>query len=182
MEDSEFWKFLSSRKGKLDGVCITGGEPLLQPDLETFIRKIRDLGFSIKLDTNGSMPHLLKDLVGKGLVDYVAMDIKNCPERYGETIGIPEFSLEKIQESVTFLLSGTVAFEFRTTIVEEFHTEEDMERLGKWIKGHEPYYLQSFTDSGDVITRGFHAVSAEKRKLFKKIVSAYIPLTQWRGV
>lgn len=182
MEEPEFLEFLLSRQGKLDGVCITGGEPLLQPDLETFIRKIRDLGFSIKLDTNGSIPHLLKDLLGKGLVDYVAMDIKNCPERYGETAGIPELSLEGIQESVMFLLSGAVAFEFRTTIVEEFHTEQDMERLGKWIEGNEHYYLQSFMDSGDVITRGLHAVSVEKREAFKKIVSAYVPLTQWRGV
>ena len=182
MEAPEFFEFLVSRQGKLDGVCISGGEPLLQPDLETFIRKIRDFGFSVKLDTNGSMPHLLKDLVGKGLVDYVAMDIKNCPERYSETAGITELSLEGIQESAAFLLSGAVPFEFRTTIVEEFHTEQDMERLGKWIEGNERYYLQPFIDSGDLITSGLHAVSLEKMEAFKRIVSAYVPLTQLRGV
>jgi len=182
MEAPEFFEFLISRKGKLDGVCISGGEPLLQPDLEVFIRKIRDFGFSVKLDTNGSIPHLLKDLVEKNLVNYVAMDIKNCPERYGETAGIPEMSIAGIQESVAFLLSSVVPFEFRTTIVDEFHTAQDMERLGKWIEGNEHYYLQSFIDSGDLITSGLHAVSLEKMEAFKRIVSAYVPLTQLRGV
>ena len=123
MDDTELLGFLEGRKGLLDGVAFTGGEPLLRNDLEGLIRSIRDMGFVIKLDTNGNHPDRLKDLVGKGLIDYVAMDVKNSPERYGETIGIEDFDTDKIDESIRFLLSDQVDYEFRTTVVKQFHDE-----------------------------------------------------------
>ena len=121
--------YLEKRTSLLDGVCLTGGEPLLQPDIASFLRKIKEMGYAVKLDTNGNSPSKLRDLVEEGLVDYVAMDVKNCREKYGETIGIPNFDVSKIEESIRFLMSGKVDFEFRTTVVKEFHTVENIESL-----------------------------------------------------
>lgn len=182
IEEEAFFAFLTSRRNKLDGVCISGGEPLLQPDIVQFIRRIRDLGFTVKIDTNGSMPERLKDLVHEGLVDYVAMDIKNSPEHYAVTAGLSELPMDKIFESVSFLLSGAVPYEFRTTVVKEFHTDEDMEQIGRWIRGAQHYYLQEFVDSGSLITDGLHACSREDKETFRRIVSAYVPSVEIRGV
>ena len=122
------FSYLEKRKGILDGVAITGGEPLLQPDIASFIRKIKNMGYAVKLDTNGAYPAKLRDLIEEGIVDYVAMDVKNSKEKYGETVGIPNFDVSKIEESIKFLMSGKVDFEFRTTVVKEFHTVEDIEK------------------------------------------------------
>ena len=148
ISEEEIFSFLRKRQGILDGVCITGGEPLLQPDVEEFIRKVKELGYLVKLDTNGSNVLKLKRLVEEGLVDYVAMDIKNAPNKYGMTIGIEEYDMSNIFQSVDFLMSGEIPYEFRTTVVRQFHKREDFAAIGRWIKGAKKYYLQSFVDSG----------------------------------
>ena len=181
IHEEEFFRFLSKRQGILDGVAITGGEPLLQPDLPDFIQKIRALGFQIKLDTNGSFPGRLKTLVADGLVDYVAMDIKNSPIRYGETVGVKNFDLSPILESVEFLLSGTVDYEFRTTVVRELHSDEDFVRIGAWIGGAKRYFLQQFIDSGDLIQSGYSACSDAQMEQFRQIVARTVPSAQLRG-
>ncbi|HHX15989.1 MAG TPA: anaerobic ribonucleoside-triphosphate reductase activating protein, partial [Fibrobacter sp.] len=154
ISEEYFFEFLSSRKNKLEAVCISGGEPLLQKDIEYFMEKIKKMGFLVKLDTNGSFPTLLKRLVNLGLIDYVAMDLKNSPAKYAPTAGVSSLDNEKIEESVSFLLSHVVPYEFRTTIVEEFHAASDIEAIAKWIQGDSKYYLQQFVDSGDLIQKG----------------------------
>ena len=149
ISESEVLAFLEKRKKILAGVVITGGEPLLY-DLEPFIRAIKEKGYLVKLDTNGSFPDRLKDLVKKGLIDYVAMDIKNSPDKYALTAGA-SVDLEKIKESVEFLKSDAVDYEFRTTVVKPFFEKSDFTAIGEWIKGAKRYFIQSFTDSGDLV-------------------------------
>ena len=162
INDEEIFSYIEKRRGILEGVCITGGEPLLQNDIEDFIKRIKDLGYAVKLDTNGSRPELLKSLVNKGLVDYVAMDIKNSFEKYSETVGICGFDIRCIEESIDFLLSGVVPFEFRTTVCEELHTAEDIGKIAGRIAGAPKYFIQNFKDSGDIIGKGLTPVSKEK--------------------
>jgi len=154
ISDDDVFSFLKKRTGILDGVCITGGEPLLQDDLEDFIREIRKLGFLIKLDTNGVSPKKLSLLIDNGLIDYAAMDIKNSPEKYPLTVGIPDFNIEPVLESVGILLQGKIQYEFRTTLVRQFHSFEDIEKIGHLVKGAENYYLQRFENSGDLVGFG----------------------------
>lgn len=180
--EKEFFSFLKKRQGILDGVCVTGGEPLLQPDIEVFIRKIKELGYAVKLDTNGSFPKKLKVLVESGLVDYVAMDIKNCPEEYGATAGAPNLDAASIMESVAYLKEGYVPFEFRTTVVKGYHTKENFEKIGQWLQGTERYFLQNFVDSGDLIVKETKGCSEEEMKEFLRIVQTYIPGVQLRGM
>lgn len=158
----EVLDFLETRRGKLDGVCITGGEPLLQEGLEDFILKIREKGFLVKLDTNGCYPERLAAILARNIVDYVAMDVKNSFEKYPETVGIPEFDPRPVFESVRLLLDGNTPFEFRTTLVKPLHTETDMDSIGEAVRGAKRYFLQSFEDSGDLV--GF-AASTEARPL-----------------
>lgn len=182
MAEDVFFDFLASRKNKLDGVCISGGEPLLQRDIGLFIRRIRNMGFAVKLDTNGTVPGLLKELVDDGLIDYVAMDIKNSPGKYAETSGMADLLLDQVFESVSFLLSGKVPYEFRTTVIREFHTGRDIEQIGQWIQGAELYYLQEFVDSGSLIGEDLHALSPNEMEDFRRIAADYVPGTQLRGV
>lgn len=147
----EVLSFLEKRRGLLDGVCLTGGEPLLQPDVADWLREVKALGFAVKLDTNGSFPEKLKELVRGGLVDYVAMDIKNRKEKYPLTAGISPALLPAIGESVAFLLSADVESEFRTTVTAEHHTVEDVAAIGEWIRGAKRYFIQPFKDSGDLV-------------------------------
>ena len=149
--DEEVLTYLKKRQGILEGVCITGGEPLMQPEIEDFICKVKALGFSVKLDTNGSYPEKLKHLVNEGLVDYVAMDVKNSFEKYGETAGVPGLNLDKIKESINFLLGGKVDYEFRTTVAEGLHNVEDIKSLTQHIVGAKKYFLQNFLDSGNIL-------------------------------
>lgn len=176
------FSYLEKRKGILDGVAITGGEPLLQPDIASFIRKIKNMGYAVKLDTNGAYPAKLRDLVEEGIVDYVAMDVKNSKEKYGETVGIPNFDVSKIEESIKFLLSGKVDFEFRTTVVKEFHTVEDIEKLSEWIKGAPKYYLQNFTDSGNLIGENLHECGKGTLEAMREAASKYVEVCETRGV
>ena len=181
-DEESFFRFLKKRQGILDGVCITGGEPLLQPDIEEFMRKIKDLGYKVKLDTNGSFPEKLKYLVNEGLVDYVAMDIKNSISCYGETIGVDGRYNEAVKQSVDFLMEGHVEYEFRTTVTKNFHSEADFDEIGQWIRGAKHYYLQGFVDSGDLIEEHIEGVSKEEMELFLKKIKPYVPNVEIRGM
>ena len=180
--EEEFFAFLKKRQGILDGVCISGGEPLLQPDIENFIKKIKEMGFAVKLDTNGSFPEKLKMLVEKRLVDYVAMDIKNSPELYAVTAGVEMLDIESIKKSVGYLKEGHVPFEFRTTVVKHYHNEESFEKIGQWLAGTEKYFLQNFVDSGDLIGKKTRGCSEEEMKGFLTIVQKYVPSAKLRGM
>ncbi len=181
-DTDEVLSFLKSRKGILDGVAITGGEPLLQVDISGFIKKLKDMGYAVKLDTNGTFPLKLADIIEEKLVDYVAVDIKNCKEKYPATVGIDNFNIKNIEETVEILKRGDVPYEFRTTVVKEFHTVEDIERIGQWIKGAPRYFLQNFVDSGNLIGENLSAVSKETLQSMEKIVKPYVDLVEIRGI
>ena len=180
--DKELFAFLKKRRGLLDGVCVTGGEPLLQPGLENFLRRVRELGYLVKLDTNGCFPDRLKALAGKGLIDFVAMDVKSSPEHYAEAVGRTGFDVSPVRESVEFLLSGRVDYEFRTTVVRGLHDEDILRGTALFIKGAKRYFLQKFVDSGDLIGSGFSAFSDREMKEFLKVVSPYVKTAALRGV
>ena len=154
----------------------------MQADIETFIREIKALGYRVKIDTNGSYTEKLKHLVEEHLVDYVAMDIKNSLGRYGQTIGVEGYDTAQIQQSVEYLMSGAVPFEFRTTVVKEFHKKEDFADIGRWIKGGERYFLQNFEDSGDLIQQGLHGYIPEIMNQAADIVKKNVPNVELRGV
>ncbi len=181
-DPDEIINYLSKRKGLLDGVCITGGEPLLQPDIADFISRIKALGYSVKLDTNGCYPDKLAAIVDAELVDYVAMDIKNCKEKYAETVGIPDFDISAVEKSVAYLLQGKVDYEFRTTVVKEYHTTQDIGAIGEWIKGAKNYFLQNFVDSGDLICGGLQAVEPSVLYNMQQIVEPFVVNTAIRGI
>lgn len=182
-DNAEILAFLKKRVGILDGVAITGGEPTLMSGLYDFIKSVKEMGYAVKLDTNGTRPEVLKKLVLDGLVDYVAMDIKNSPEKYAYTCGLPSnYDLSKIEESIRFLMDGHVDFEFRTTVAKPFHTEEDFVKIGEWIKGSEKYFLQQFKDSGDIIGKEISSFNENEMGKFLNILLPFVPNTQLRGV
>ncbi len=181
--EEEFFDFLKKRQGILDGVCVTGGEPLLQKDIEAFLGKIKEMGYEIKLDTNGMYPEILKKLVNAGLVDYVAMDIKNSPEYYSATSGVENVDIEKIKESIRFLIDeAKIEYEFRTTVVAEFHTESAFDEIGKLIEGAENYYLQGFVDSGDLIGENLTALPKSVIEKMAEKVKPYVENVELRGI
>ena len=181
MTEEEFFSFLARRKGLLDGVCITGGEPTLRKDLPDFIRKIKQMGYLVKLDTNGSNPELLRRLIEEKLVDRVAMDIKNSPELYTPTCGGREI-LDHVRASVSILMEARVDYELRTTCCKPFHTLEAMESIGKWLSGAKEYYLQAFVDSGDLVGTGVSGFTKEEMEALRQAVLPYIPSTRIRGI
>lgn len=181
IEADEVLSFLKKRVGLLDGVCVTGGEPLLQKDIKEFLGNIKDMGYAVKLDTNGYSPEKLVDIVNGGLVDYVAMDIKNCKEKYSLTAGI-DIDISKIEQSVSFLMDCGIDYEFRTTVVKQYHTLADIENIAVWIAGAKGYYLQSFVDSGDIIKDGLSAVSKETLGQMRDVCLWHIKNTGIRGV
>jgi len=174
MEDAELLGFLEKRRGLLEGVAVTGGEPLLREENVELLRRIRDLGYPIKLDTNGTHPDRLRRVLEAGLAQYVAMDIKNSPERYGETIGLPGFDPARVRESVQLLLEGRVDYEFRTTVVAELHDEDSFRGIGPWIRGARRYFLQRFTDRDSVPFEGFHAPGEEALSRWADLMRAYV--------
>ena len=174
--------FLKKRRGILDGVAITGGEPLIHKDIDVFMGKIKDMGYKIKLDHNGSCPDKLISLVKSGLVDRVAMDIKNSPELYEKTAGV-KLNMKDIERSKDFLLEGNVDYEFRTTAVKGLHTANSIAEAAKWISGAQEYYLQQFKDSGDVISiQGLGPFDEDGMKLLAEAAAEYVPCVQLRGV
>lgn len=182
ISEEEVFAHLKRRREILDGVCITGGEPTLQPDLEEFIMRVKELGLKVKLDTNGYHPKVLMDLCKKNLIDYVAMDIKGAPEQYEEITGVKPWDFNKIQASVYFLMSGEVPYEFRTTVVKELHRIEDMQKISVWISGARAYYLQNYKESKQVIQKGFHGFESEELKYMCSVIQEKIPTAQVRGV
>lgn len=182
MEEEELLSFLKKRQGLLDGVAFTGGEPCLHRDLPDLIRRIRELGFAVKLDTNGYHPRLLKALLEEGLIDYAAMDIKNCPEKYALTCGVSEVNMDTVRESIALLMNSGIDYEFRTTVVEEFHQAEDFHGIGELIRGARHYYLQCFTDRDSVPFGNLHAPSKEALEAYAEIARQYVSDTSIRGV
>ena len=182
MNDDELLEFLKKRKGLLDGVAFTGGEPLLRKDLPELLVRIRDIGYKIKVDTNGDHPDLLKEIVQAGLADYIAMDVKNSPARYAETIGWETFDIAPVDESIQFLLSGQVRYEFRTTVVKQFHDEASFEAIAQWIDGADRYELQGFVDRDTVPFAGLEACSREEMEHFADIVRPHVKTVELRGV
>jgi pyruvate formate lyase activating enzyme len=173
---------LSKRKGVLEGVCITGGEPTLYPDLPDLIQQIKALGYLVKLDTNGTNPSMIKSLVSNRLVDYIAMDVKNSKDRYCVTTGIKDIDVTSIAESIDYLLAATIDYEFRTTIVKEYHGPDEIRSLGEWLRGAKAYYLQSFVDSGDVIIPGLSSHSKDTLLTYISLLTPYIDNVSLRGV
>ena len=184
----ELLAFLKKRQGLLDGVCITGGEPTLHKALPELLRQIKNLGFLVKLDTNGYRPEILKSLVTQGLVDYVAMDIKNCPARYAETAGIADLDISKIEESMAFLMTGALDYEFRTTVVQEFHTQKDIAEMGQWFRKLSPenvvkkYFLQPYTDRDSVLCAGLHTPEKADLLAFQAVISPCVREARIRGL
>jgi pyruvate formate lyase activating enzyme len=182
MDEQELLSFLKKRKGLLDGVAITGGEPLLQKDLSSLLGRIRDLGYPVKLDTNGTHPERLYSMIVKGLVQYTAMDIKNAPDRYAETVGLSSFDMAPVRESVSLLMEDRIDYEFRTTVVAELHDDNCFDQIGKWIRGAKRYYLQRFTDRNSVPFAGLHAPSDEQLFHWADMLRRDVPSTALRGV
>lgn len=183
LEQKEVLAFLNRRRSILQGLCITGGEPTLQPDLEDFIRAVRALGLKIKLDTNGYRPQVLKDLCRKGLIDYVAMDIKAGKEHYKKASGLEAPDMERISGSIAFLLEDHVPYEFRTTAVKGIHTAEDFRQIGSWIQGASAYFIQNFTDNGQVLRPGiYESFSPRELMDFADLVRPSVSQVSIRGV
>ena len=188
MDDAQLLSFLEKRKGLLDGVCVTGGEPTLQPQLLQLLEGIKALGYAVKLDTNGARPQVLQELVEKGVVDYVAMDIKNSREEYPKTAGIKESLLPQVEESIRYLTSGKVDYEFRTTVVSQLHSADSIEAMGKWVctlaQGEKPkrWYLQSYVDRDSVLSSGLSAPEPEKMEKYAKILEPFADAVSLRGV
>ena len=188
MDDGELIGFLQKRRGLLDGVCVTGGEPTLQPELLPLLGRIKELGYAVKLDTNGARPQVLRQLVEAGVVDYVAMDIKNSREEYPNTAGIKEALLPQVEESIRYLFGGKVDYEFRTTVAQPLHSVASIEAMGKWVcslgNGVKPrrWFLQSYVDRDSVLCPGLRAPSKENMENYAQILGPYGEAVSLRGV
>lgn len=182
IDEEDLDRFLNKRRGVLDGICVTGGEPLAQAETPDLLKKIKSYGFLVKLDTNGSFPDALSRVIEENLADYIAMDVKNAPARYAETIGIPRFDLTPIFRSVELLKRGGVPYEFRTTAVAEYHDEQSVRETARWLTGSRAYFLQNFQDSGNLIASGLHAVPKKDMEAFLQIARQFVPDAQLRGI
>lgn len=181
--EDEVLTFLQRRRGVLDGVCVSGGEPLMQPGLDEFLRAVKEMGFWVKLDTNGSYPDTLAQLAGAGLIDYVAMDIKGAPGRYAEAAGVPGVALAPVEQSLRFLLGGGVPdYELRTTVVRELHDVDDFAEIGRWIAGAKRYFLQAFVDGGALLAEGLHGCGEAEMAAFLQAVRPFVPAAGLRGL
>ena len=181
IDHNEIFNFLEKRKGLLDGVCISGGEPTLQHDLEDFVKKIKDMGFKVKLDTNGTNPKAVASLIEKSLVDYIAMDVKNCPEKYPATIGTKIIGIDNILATVNTIKQSNIPHEFRTTIIEDFHTKEDMQIIADMVDGCDGYYLQKYVDRDSCIAHGFNHVDKDTAKNWLTLFDNKAKHTSLRG-
>ncbi len=182
MDQEGLLEFLRKRQGLLDGVCVTGGEPLLRPGLPGLLDGIKNLGFPVKLDTNGNHPDRLVRLWEQGLVDYVAMDVKNSPERYPETVGVPGLDLTPVRDSVAWLLEGHVEYEFRTTAVRQLHDAASFQAIGRWLQGARRYYIQNFVDRDTVLRAGLSGFEKAELEAFASLVRPFIERVEVRGV
>lgn len=182
ISEESFFSFLDSRKRILDGICITGGEPTLRPDLPDFIARIKEYGYSVKLDTNGSNPEMVKNLIMDKLIDYVAMDIKSSIEEYPNISGIRNLDTDNIIETVHLLKSNIIPCEFRTTFVSEYHNAETVAKIGKWLNGADNYFIQSFKDSEFVPNHSLTPCTKEQLLSYKELLNPYIKNVALRGV
>lgn len=182
IDENEVLAYLDKRKGIIDGICISGGEPLIQKDVEKFIKRVKEKGFQVKLDTNGSNPKKLKDLIDKKLIDYVAMDIKNDFTDYGKTAGIEKINTNKIKESIKILENSDIEYEFRTTIVKELHDLKKIENICKYINRKSKYYLQNYRDSITVLQKGLTGFSDKELQEIKEKLSKKYPNVMIRGI
>lgn len=182
LDEEEVFGVLRKRKGILTGVCVTGGEPTLQRDLDVFLSRVKELGYLVKLDSNGYRPEVLQSLCERGLVDYFAMDIKSSPENYARTAGVKELDMGLIRESVDFIRSCGLDYEFRTTVVRELHSSGDFLSIGEWLKGCKAYFLQSYVESEGVICKEFSSYSKEELEEFVILLKPYIDNVSLRGV
>lgn len=182
VSETDFFSFLVRRKGLLDGVAVTGGEPTLQRDLPEFLRKVKALGFAVKLDTNGTNPAMLRAILDEGLADYVAMDIKAGRDNYSAVTGTLRPDMMAVEESARLLMNGGVDFEFRTTVVRGLHSSEDFADIAAWLSGSEKYFLQAFKDSGDILSGGCSAFRREDMEAFRQLLLPAIPNTAIRGM
>ncbi len=181
ISEKEVLSHLKKRKGILEGVCITGGEPTLYKELPAFIKEIKSLGYLVKLDTNGTNPTMVKSLVNENLIDYIAMDIKNARDSYSVSCGTSYAAIDQVEETIAFLMAEQIPYEFRTTIVKEQHTKERMLEIGRWLKGSSTYILQNFKDSENVPIKGLHGFSDEELLEIKQLLLTYLPNTHIRG-
>lgn len=182
ISEEQFFSFLVKRRRLLDGVCITGGEPLLQKDIADFCRRIKAEGFLVKLDTNGSLPDRLSYLIDNGLVDYVAMDLKNSKNRYAQTVGAENFDISPIEKSVDILMRSDIEYEFRTTAVREYHDRDSLLSAAEWIKGAKRYFIQPFKDSENVAFRNLHSFEKTDLESFKAEITRFVENTEIRGL
>ncbi len=182
IRETEILGFLEKRKGILTGVCLTGGEPTLAVGLGEFIRKVKEMGYLVKLDTNGYRPEILRGLLSAHLLDYIAMDVKNSMERYGETVGDASVDTGRIRESVHIIMESGISYEFRTTVVKELHGEKEITAIGREIEGADKYFLQSYRDSEGVMEAGFHACERNELERFAECVRPYVGGAWLRGV
>ena len=180
IDEGDIFAHLEARKGRLTGVCISGGEPTLQPDLISFIKRVREMGYAVKLDTNGYRPDVLKKLIDGGLVDYIAMDIKTSRERYSEVAGV-DVDVAKIEKSASLIMSCGIDYEFRTTVVKELHSGEDFTNIGNWLAGAKAYFLQGFIDSGDCIKSGLNGYDKKQLEDLLNLLKVKIPNAKIRG-
>lgn len=182
VDEADVLSLLDKRRGVLSGVVVTGGEPLLQPGLEDFIDRVKSKGYSVKLDTNGTFPDRLRALVDSGRADYVAMDIKNCPDRYAVTAGVKNINIDDVKKSAAILMRGGAPYEFRTTVVKPFFDTSCFEEIGRWLAGADRYYLQPFKDSGNLVGGAeVSAYDSEEMNAFLDEVKKYIPSAEIRG-
>lgn len=181
INENDIFDYLKKRQGILDGLCISGGEPTLCNDLPEFCEKVKKLGYPIKLDTNGTNFNLVKYLHENKLVDYFAMDIKNSRENYGQIIDIPNFDTKNVEKTVEYFLTSNVDYEFRTTLIREYHTKEDMVKIGEWIKGANKYFLQKFKNGENCLTQVLNDVPIDTAKEFLEIVSKSVKYASLRG-
>ena len=182
LDDEKLLDFLKKRQGLLEGVAITGGEPMLNKDLPELMRKIRELGYPVKVDTNGNHPEMLRRVIDEKLVDYIAMDVKNSRERYAQTIGLEEFDTSNVEKSIGIIMGSGIEYEFRTTVVEQLHDNDSFNGIGTLIEGAERYFLQKFTDRDTVPFEGLSAPSDDKMREYLETVRPFVKEVQLRGV
>ncbi|NCD06908.1 MAG: anaerobic ribonucleoside-triphosphate reductase activating protein [Spirochaetia bacterium] len=181
IDPTELDVFLKKRVKYLDGVCITGGEPLLQKNVDDYCKYLKDLGYLVKIDTNGSFPKKLESLISKNLVDYIAMDLKSSKEGYSKAVGIDNFNISQIEESVEIIKNCNLDHEFRTTLVKELHGEKEIIGIGKWLDKSQKLYLQRFEDKGSNIVKNLHGFNENETKVIQNILKSYIDLVIIRG-
>ena len=180
--EEEVLAYLKKRRGILEGVCVTGGEPTLQSNLAEFLGRVKEMGYLVKLDTNGSRPEVLRSLMDAGLLNYVAMDIKASWDNYAKAAGVPRLNLAPIRESIELLGSGRVAYEFRTTVVKGIHTLQEFDQIGQMIEGCPAYYLQCFRESEDMLGEGFEAFSKEEMEKMAALAGEHLGRVSLRGI